>query len=466
MPLAAAYPKKAKRKPTVPMRQLHWAVVPDKKLEGSMWEKHVDDRKVELDTEQLESLFASKPAAAPIEVKKESTKVEKVMLLDPKRATSIATALQSFKSTLKLSKEMLCTAVRDGNIDMFVSEKMEMYTVMTMLTTVMPSAEEAEMVQSHDGPQEELRDLEQFVLQVAKEVPKAMLHAKCLTIRSTFASSCREHMEVVSAVKDAATEVKASETLKEVIQYTLALGNYLNGETKKGGAWGFKLEALGKLANTKTLDNKRTLLHYMAEKLPGRGKKLREEMPALSDLRFEWKSETAEISILKGQLKVVSNAAEHDPVEAFVSNTTAFLGEAEQLMNALDAEQKAAETACKDLGNYLVEDSLTSEPETFFNLLQSFVLSFEKAEKFNHEMQQKKKREEAQAKRDEERRNRSLLGATAGAGKPTPTQDKAFKDDLNKALLLKAGIKNERRNLIDAVESQGRPTRHKSSQRH
>ena len=30
------------------------------------------------------------------------------------------------------------------------------------------------------------------------------------------------------------------------------------------------MEALSKLANTKTFDNKRTLLHYMAEKLSGR----------------------------------------------------------------------------------------------------------------------------------------------------------------------------------------------------
>lgn len=40
-------------------------------------------------------------------------------------------------------------------------------------------------------------------------------------------------------------------------------GNYMNGESKRGGAWGFKLEVLPKLADTKTLDNKSTLLHYL-----------------------------------------------------------------------------------------------------------------------------------------------------------------------------------------------------------
>ena len=45
-PPAPAYPKKEKCKPGVPMKQLHWALVPDKRLKGSVWDKEVDDTKV------------------------------------------------------------------------------------------------------------------------------------------------------------------------------------------------------------------------------------------------------------------------------------------------------------------------------------------------------------------------------------------------------------------------------------
>ena len=51
--------------------------------------------------------------------------------------------------------------------------------------------------------------------------------------------------------------MRHSKALRGLLEYTLALGNYLNGQSSKGGAWGFKLEALAKLANTKTLDNQR-----------------------------------------------------------------------------------------------------------------------------------------------------------------------------------------------------------------
>jgi len=458
------------------MRQLHWAVVPDKKLKGSMWDGTVDDSHVALDTRELETLFASKPAAAPAAAAAEKPaekKPDKVALLDAKRATSIATALQSFKMTLDLSQGALCNAVRDGDLEAFRSSRMEMYTVMTMISTVMPSAEEAEMVESHDGPRDGLRDLEQFVLQVSEKVPKAVLRARCLSIRSTFLSSVDEHMAVLEAVHEAATQVRHSKALRGILEYTLALGNYLNGTSNKGGAWGFKLEALAKLANTKTLDNQRTLLHYMAEKLASQGvvRKLREEMPALAGLRFEWKSEAAEVRGLASSLNVVKNAAEHDSVDAFVRTTSAFVSSAEGKLKALEDELGAAGAACKELGAFLVEDSLAAEPEAFFGMLHGFILSFEKAERFNHEVKlleaQKKKREEAAAKRDAERRARGAsVTAAAGSGPASHKEDAAFKAELNKALLQKVGIKNERKNLIDSVErdmtnaAHARPRRH------
>lgn len=341
-----------------------------------------------------------------------------------------------------------------------------------MLSTVMPSAEEVEQVESYDGPRDGLRDLEQFVLQVAERVPKAVLRAKCLNIRSTFASSCQEHMTVIGAVRRAAAEVRASKALREVIEYTLALGNYMNGTSNKGGAWGFKLEALSKLGNTKTMDNKRTLLHYMAEKLSDSGvvRRLREELPSLAGLRFEWKSEAAEVRTLSGSLKIVANAVEHDTIESFVRNTGEFVAQARGQLDALDAEFSAADKACKELGSYIVEDSLANEPETFFSLLHSFVLSFEKAERFNQEMvlleAKKKKREEAATKQAEERLARGSLVANAGTGPASAKEDAQFKMELNKAILQKVGIKNERKNLIDSVESgmtnaaQARPRRH------
>ena len=59
-----------------------------------------------------------------------------------------------------------------------------------------------------------------------------------------------------------------------MIEIVLAMGNYLNGTGAKGGAHGFKLEFLTKLADTKTADNKSTLLHYLVSYIEKRNKDL------------------------------------------------------------------------------------------------------------------------------------------------------------------------------------------------
>ena len=58
--------------------------------------------------------------------------------------------------------------------------------------------------------------------------------------------------------------MKNSKKLKRVIEVVLKLGNYLNGGTRRGGLYGFKIDALKKLNTIKTNDNKRNLLHWLA----------------------------------------------------------------------------------------------------------------------------------------------------------------------------------------------------------
>ena len=54
--------------------------------------------------------------------------------------------------------------------------------------------------------------------------------------------------------------MRASKALKTILEHALALGNYLNGGTSKGAAWGFKVDSLNKLIGTKTLDGKSTVV--------------------------------------------------------------------------------------------------------------------------------------------------------------------------------------------------------------
>lgn len=50
-----------------------------------------------------------------------------------------------------------------------------------------------------------------------------------------------------------------------MMELVLAIGNYLNGESIRGGAWAFKFENLGKTNELKMKDNKTTLMMYVIE---------------------------------------------------------------------------------------------------------------------------------------------------------------------------------------------------------
>ena len=55
--------------------------------------------------------------------------------------------------------------------------------------------------------------------------------------------------------------------MQSIFKYSLGIGNYLNGKSMKGGAYGFKISSLEKFLNIKSNDNKYNLLMYVIEKV-------------------------------------------------------------------------------------------------------------------------------------------------------------------------------------------------------
>ena len=72
--------------------------------------------------------------------------------------------------------------------------------------------------------------------------------------------------------------------MKTLIKIILAIGNYMNGASTRGGAYGFTLDTLSKLQDTKSSTGKITLLRYVAllidRKFPHL-KNLSEEFPEM-----------------------------------------------------------------------------------------------------------------------------------------------------------------------------------------
>ena len=55
-------------------------------------------------------------------------------------------------------------------------------------------------------------------------------------------------------------QIRNDHSLKVIIEYTLGIGNYLNGQSARGGAYGFKFDTIEKISEVKSQDSKVNLL--------------------------------------------------------------------------------------------------------------------------------------------------------------------------------------------------------------
>lgn len=53
--------------------------------------------------------------------------------------------------------------------------------------------------------------------------------------------------------------------MRVLLKYSLGVGNYLNGESSRGGAFAFKLDIMSQLDDVKSNDGKSNLLMYILE---------------------------------------------------------------------------------------------------------------------------------------------------------------------------------------------------------
>lgn len=71
-------------------------------------------------------------------------------------------------------------------------------------------------------------------------------------------------VEEIDSVINSVRSIKNSASFQKLLEIILLIGNYMNSNSFKAKAYGFKISNINKLVDTKTSDNKRSLLHYIA----------------------------------------------------------------------------------------------------------------------------------------------------------------------------------------------------------
>ncbi|KAG5461619.1 MAG: Formin, FH2 domain-containing protein [Olpidium bornovanus] len=100
------------------------------------------------------------------------------------------------------------------------------------------------------------------------QIPNYEQRLKAILFKRRFAERMQDVEPSLNDVLAACTELRSMGKFAKVLEVILAIGNYMNGGSFRGGAFGFSMDTLTKLGDTKVAGNARkTLLHYVVHTL-------------------------------------------------------------------------------------------------------------------------------------------------------------------------------------------------------
>ena len=339
----------------------------------------LSEDRIKFDADALLDMFASKQAvalggAATGADGGQKKKPSVVSLLDMKRSQNISIAISQFR----MPNEKLVAALLSMDEKVFDAEKLVAFE------KCVPTQEEVEMISSFDEP-ETLGTAEKFVLAVHK-IPRLGPRTKTWGYKQTFDARYEELEPPIAAAMKACKQVQSSDKFKDLLALVLAVGNYLNGGSVRGAAYGFKLDALSKLADTKSNDPSLSLLHFLimqAEKMGDKGPlNVSEELSAAKAASAVVLSQLqADVGQLAGGMRVVEgqvNAFKDTPGDKYKIVMEPWLSKHKALVGKMEEEVKALQANYASLIVLYGEDPKSMPMETFFGLLSKFMQIWDK----------------------------------------------------------------------------------------
>lgn len=238
-----------------PLKSLHWTPISHKEVhEKTLWSNlELDEKKI--DSNQIESLFSSKPLVSKQSQKSMMSPRGEPALVNMNRARTIEILLKQYKH-LENPQEDIPNIVKDLKVDGLTLEKLNGIIVMS------PTQEEYDKISSIKG---ELTNVDKLVINIGN-IPRYKENLKTMQYMLIIKSnSFLINFNYLNYKYEALKEIKNSKKFSKVLQNILVIGNILNSGKRTGNAKGFKLEVLNSLTETKSTDGKISLMDFLVE---------------------------------------------------------------------------------------------------------------------------------------------------------------------------------------------------------
>ncbi|XP_017875904.1 formin-like protein isoform X2 [Ceratina calcarata] len=232
-----------------------------------------------------------------------------------------------------------------------------------------------------------LTEEDKFLMQLGK-VERISTKLSIMNYIGNFFDNLHLITPQIHAVISASSTVKSSKKLRAVLEIILAFGNYLNS-SKRGPAYGFKLQSLDTLLDTKSTDKRMCLLHYIVATI-------RVKFPELinfeSELMYIDKAATVslenittDVHELEKGMDLVRKEFELRGKEKHNTVLRDFLNNSEEKLRRLKSDARAAGEAFRECVEFFGESPRQADANTFFSLLVRFARAFKAADQENEQ---------------------------------------------------------------------------------
>ncbi|KAL8163607.1 UNVERIFIED_CONTAM: Formin-like protein 3, partial [Gekko kuhli] len=351
----------------------NWTALKPNQISGTVFSE-LDDEKIleDLDLDKFEELFKTKAQGPAIDLlcskNKASHKVvNRVTLLEANRAKNLAITLRKAGRTT----EEICKAIHTFDLKTLPVDFVE------CLMRFLPTENEVKLLRQYEKerkPLEELSDEDRFMLHFSK-VERLTQRMAIMAFLGNFSENIQMLMPQLSAIIAASASVKSSQKLKRMLEIILALGNYMNS-SKRGSVYGFKLQSLDLLLDTKSTDRKLTLLHFIAMMV-------KEKYPELNnfwqELHFVEKAAAVSLENVLLDVKELGRGMELIRRECSLHEHNilrSFLSANEGKLDRLQKDAKTAEEAYNTVVRYFGESPKMTPPSVFFPVFARFIRSY------------------------------------------------------------------------------------------
>ncbi|KAL7731518.1 hypothetical protein ACLKA6_011984 [Drosophila palustris] len=383
---------------------LNWIALKPNQVRGTIFNE-LDDEKIfkQIDFNEFEERFkigiggalhngsngSEVDGALSCYPSKRFKKPDNVSLLEHTRLRNIAIS----RRKLGMPIDDVVAAIHSLDLKKLSLENVELLQKMVPTDAEVKSYKEY-IIERKD--QQLLTEEDKFMLQLSR-VERISSKLAIMNYMGNFVDSVHLISPQVQSIASASNSLKQSRKFKAVLEIVLAFGNYLNSN-KRGPAYGFKLQSLDTLIDTKSTDKRSSLLHYIVATI-------RAKFPELLNFECELygtdkaasvalENVVADVQELDKGMELVRKEAELRVKGTQTHILRDFLNNSEDKLKKIKSDLRLAQDAFKECVEYFGDSSRNADAAAFFALIVRFTRAFKQLDQEN---EQRRRLEQAAA---------------------------------------------------------------------